>query len=339
MRTVVTGLELIRNELDTCLLSTFSSILRHAGRDDEALLGTTWDFHFPRTGVRREEYYLPLPRGSLIERLAPFAGLTSEWLTASDDASGWTLLKQELVAGRPTAIAVDNFYLPFRPAYHDVHSNHLILAYGFDEDQGTVFVLDATPPRFMGEVSLIDLQQARGSSNLKSGSRDHFFTNSTIAYVLLRLSAPPCPAPQWSPAALLTASVTRAIGELRHADYGTAWLSGIAGLAELAELVEHNALDYTEDLFIFTGTLLAQRARYARFLERSGGFTATPALLAHLAGRASSITHQWATVRILCSREAQERADGLGTRLARVLRTLAAAEDQLLRDLEAAIAP
>src|SRR6185312_7338475 len=80
----------------------------------------------------------------------------------------------------PVIVAVDNFYLPFRPAYQDIHAGHLIIVYGFDEESELVYVLDSMPPAFMGPIALADLKAARSSLN-PTDNRDDFFSNAPVA--------------------------------------------------------------------------------------------------------------------------------------------------------------
>ena len=48
--------------------------------------------------------------------------------------------------------AVDNFHLPFRPAFHDVHAAHLLVVYRITDTD--VYVSDAQPPAFQGPIPI-----------------------------------------------------------------------------------------------------------------------------------------------------------------------------------------
>ena len=332
MKHIIEDLELIRFELDTCLLSSFASVLRHQGLDDTTLLGTTWEFNFPLKNIRNEEYYLPITRSSLAETLVPDAKLKSAWKTATTDQAGWEMLREEILAGFPAPIAVDNFHLPFRPAYHDVHSKHLIIAYGFDEAAGNAYVLDATPPSFNGTVSIEDLQRARGSINPKEGQRDHFFTNSNVSFAMLKIRATGKPA-STSIQKILVNCVRRSMTGMKTTDSSPSYLIGLEGIRQLAERSETSPLEVAQDIFIYAGTLMAQRARLSIFLARVGEELASKGIIA-LSEEIQKIAYRWGTIRILCSREAKERPATLGPRLASQLHSIANTEQQALIEFE-----
>ena len=116
--------------------------------------------------VRSEEYYFPRPANrSLLASLAPHHPIDSRWRWPDDAEQGWLQVREQVAAGTPVAVAVDNFEVPFRPAYQDVHSNHLVIVHGFDDERETVSVLDAIPPFFDGKLSIPTLTKARQVSD------------------------------------------------------------------------------------------------------------------------------------------------------------------------------
>jgi hypothetical protein len=323
MKHVIANVPFVRQELDTCLFAVAGSLLRHRGWDDVMALGASWDFAYPLHGVAREEHYLPIRSGSLMEALLPGQGVTSSWRTTGDPDRAWADLRTAVLAGHPTAVAVDNYHLPFRPAYGDVHSNHLIVVYGLDDDRDLAFVLDATPPRYKGPLAGEHLRNARGSANPGEGDRDLFFARSPIGHAQLEVAFPADP---WQPSpATLRDVIERNLRGLHENADDPVWLTGLSGLSRLADIVERSAREHCEDVFVFSGALLARRARHASFLARAAAALKT-ARLAEVAREVDGIAHQWTAVRILASREARERPETVGARLAARLRRLAAAE-------------
>src|SRR6185437_8893655 len=152
------------------------------------VLGSGWDFYYRPGDLRPEEYYFPCPDGrSLLASLAPRHPIGSRWRWPADAEQGWQQVREQVAAGIPVAVAVDNFELPFRPAYQDVHSNHLVIVRGFDDERQTVSVLDAIPPFFAGELPLAVLTAARNSPNRSVHARDMFFADDPIGNRWLQL--------------------------------------------------------------------------------------------------------------------------------------------------------
>ena len=146
-------------DLISCLQATFGSVVARLGVCPLHVLGAGWQFlHLPGD-VRSEEFYYPCPPGESGEAdlgaaLAPHHGLHSRWWRPADEDDPWREMRQILSEDRLVIAAVDNFHLPFRPAYSDVHAAHLVVVYGLDEVRGLVYVSDAMPPAFRGAVPI-----------------------------------------------------------------------------------------------------------------------------------------------------------------------------------------
>ncbi len=331
MKRILDNVPLVRCELDTCLFAVTASLLRHQCWNDVMSLGADWSFNYPVGGIARSEYYLPVRSGSLMETMLSGQGVTSTWRTTGEASQGWSDLRAAIFSGQPTAIAVDNYYLPFRPAYGDVHSNHLILVYGIDDECDVAYVLDATPPAFKGPIPAAYLRQARASRNPDDGDRDFFFSRSAIAHGQLDVTFPAEP---WAPTQdAIRGAVRRNIDGLLGGSQSEVWLSGVSGIFQLAGLVEQSAGEHYEDIFIVSGAVLASRGRHAMFL-RHAAVLLDKADLSGVARAVEAIAHQWAAVRILASREARERSATVSRRLACRLRQIAKAEAAAARRLE-----
>src|SRR5262249_17301508 len=120
------------------------------------------------------EFYCPAPDGDLARALAPHHRLCCRWHHPDGPEAALAALVEALRAGLPAIVAVDNYHLPFRPAYHDVHAGHPLVVHGVDPVRGTVDVLDPMPPAFQGPLPMAVLDASRASANPDDGS-DPFF--------------------------------------------------------------------------------------------------------------------------------------------------------------------
>jgi hypothetical protein len=188
VRVELDGVRPWRHDLAGCLHACVGTLVDHAGFAPLEVLGSSWGFYYRPGDIRSEEYYFPCPDGrSLVASLAPRHPVGSRWWWPEDAEQGWQQVREQVAAGVPVAVAVDNFELPFRPAYSDVHSNHLVVVRGFDDERRTVSVLDAIPPFFAGELPLAVLTAARNSANRSAHERDMFFADDPIGNRWLQL--------------------------------------------------------------------------------------------------------------------------------------------------------
>jgi hypothetical protein len=283
----------------SCLQATFGTVVIRAGADPLAVLGAGWRFlHLPGD-VRSEEFYYPcLPGESGVDlgaALAPHHELHARWWQPADPDDVWGEVRATLAEDRLVVAAVDNFHLPFRPAYGDVHAAHLVVVYGLDEVRGLVYVSDAMPPAFRGAVPIEAFLRSWGSAN-PTDVQDAFFSDSRIDRRCLdvRLDAPPAPLTPELLGTFLRADVD---GFTATSDVRT----GLAGFDEFAaELVgrcragDANAL---RELYAFGWGMQAQAALHGEFLRRRGREWGDPALAG--AGRAvEAVAHAWTGPRI-----------------------------------------
>ncbi|WP_316520112.1 BtrH N-terminal domain-containing protein [Kitasatospora brasiliensis] len=290
-----------RHDLAGCLHGCLATLLEQRGIPALPVLGAAWTFRHLPGGVRREEYYYPYgPGESLFGALAPHHPVGSRWHRPADAATGLREVMDAVADGTPVAVAVDNYHLPFRPAYRDVHSNHLVVVHGFDEQRGTVRVLDAVPPAFHGDITIEELTAARDSGNEVVHDRDMFFTGVDIGnrWISLELGAPPEEFPS-----LNRAEAARVIGlNLAHFD-GRGGGDGLSGLdgqqAFLESAVKRVAAgeDVRDELFVAAGAVLACTAVHADWLALAGRTLDVPGLVEQ--GRAvERIAHHWSALRI-----------------------------------------
>lgn len=335
MKVELAPVPLWRHDLAGCLHSAIASVLMFRGLDAFEWLGASWGFEHVPGKVGREEYYFPPWRPSLLESLAPYHPIRSRWHEPSDAAQGWEQVRSRVVEGTPVIVAVDNFHLPFRPAYGDVHTNHLVVVRGFDDEAGTVVVLDAVPPRFDGVIPLDVLQRARASVNPARGDRDMFFTDNPIRNRWLEIEITQ-PAPE--PGRSFVAKVIERNAERWRAPATKTLLRGVAGLArfldESAQAAEKGD-PVVDELFVVAGAALAATALHAGFLGKAAQDLNDPSL-AEIARRVDRIAHHWTAARITIALARSDRA--MAGRLHHRFRSLVGEVQSVLPDLEATAA-
>ncbi|WBB77725.1 BtrH N-terminal domain-containing protein [Micromonospora sp. WMMD882] len=286
-------------DLVSCLQATFGTVLARAGVDPLAVLGAGWRFlHLPGD-VRSEEFYYPCPTGESGEvdlgaALAPHHELRSRWWRPADEDDVWREVRETLADDRLVVAAVDNFHLPFRPAYGDVHAAHLVVLYGLDETRGVVHVSDAMPPAFRGAVPIEEFLRSWGSAN-PADVQDAFFSDSRIGRRCLdvRLNAPPAPLTSELLGGYLRADV-ETFTTVTSARTGLAGYDAFA--AELVERCRAGDADALRELYPFGWGMQAQASLHGELLRRCGREWGDPALAG--AGRAvEAVAHAWTGLR------------------------------------------
>lgn len=254
-----------------CLHTAIGSVLAYHGFDPLLTLGASWDFYYRPDELFHAEYYYPLRRPGLVETLAPFHPVSSTWREPPDDRAAWEEVRAWIAGGEPAVVAVDNFFVPFRPAFGDVHSAHLVVVYGFDDEAGTVDVLDAVPPAFDGRIPLNDLCRARSSGNAQAHERDRFFAGTPIERRWLEIrfhGERPELSREWF--ANVMATNLRGFG----APYDGPGYSGLDGLraylGALLARVEAGDREALEELFAVGGTVLDNTGLHGDFLGEAG---------------------------------------------------------------------
>ncbi len=280
----------------SCLQSTVASVLLHRGLDPLPVLGTGWGFCEVPGQTTTEEFSYPAPDGDLGAALAPHHDLDITW-HRTPPADGLAPVMAALAAGELPILAVDNYYLPFRPAFHDVHAAHLIVVGGIDGDRGQACVSDAMPPAFQGEITTADLLASWGSANPRD-VQDDFFSAAPIEHRRLAVDTAGVTdelSPSWLGATLR--------GNVAAMDGGTtgAVRSGLVGLDDwIAEIVDRaHAGDATTmaETYVLGWGLQAQSALHGELLRRCGVAWGRPDL--REAGRAvEHVAHLWSGVRV-----------------------------------------
>ncbi len=325
----------------SCTWATLAEHVARAGRDPLHVLGPHWEFRFRPGDVRSEEFYFAgaWPE-DLARSLAPESGIGSRWHRADDDEDPLAELAAHTDAGRPVIAAVDNYHLPFRPAYHDVHAAHLVVVHAVDRDAGTVTVSDAMPPAFAGTITAADFRDSWESVN-PGDEQDAFFSDSRIDRRYLTVTVPERPALDLLGLGhALDGNVRGFTGAAAHGPEGD-W-TGLAGLGRfLTDLRERTAAgdgQALRDAYPFGWGMQAQAGLHGELLRRFGAEHDVPALR-EAGRRVEAVAHAWTGVRLCAAHghpdplAALPELDAHATRLEEAYRHAVAAAHEAWRSL------
>jgi hypothetical protein len=287
-------------DLISCLHATIGTVLLHAGKDPLGTLGAAWEFLYRPGEVTAEEFYFPCRQPDLARSLCPHHPVRSAWRRSAEGEQPLAELERVIAAGRLPIVAVDNYHLPFRPAFHDVHAAHLAVVYGIDPQRGEIHLSDAMPPAFQGPIPLAGFERSWGSRN-PDDEQDAFFSGASIGrrWLLIELDDPfPVMDRAWL-RRVLAANLERFVAPPRAGD-PTGW-AGLAGLRPFIERLEARAragdAGALEELYVFGWGLQAQASLHGEVLRTRGGEWDLPAL--REAGRAvEAVAHAWTGLRI-----------------------------------------
>lgn len=286
----------------SCLQAGFAALLARAGRDPLAVLGSAWEFRATPGDVRHEEYYLPCAvPGDLGRSLAPYHELSSRWHSRGPEHDDDPLRgpAEHIERGEPVIAAVDNYYLPFRPAFGDVHAAHLIIVYGFDYERGTVHVSDAMPPAFRGEIPMEAFLRSWGSVNPRD-EQDAFFSDAPVGHRYLEVSLGE-PGPELTPGLLgryIQRNVDGFLDTGPEAGKERLGLSGLSAfLDELLDLAEAADPAVLRDLYPLGWAMQAQSALHGELLRVLGALWALPDL-ARAGHAVESVSDTWTGLRM-----------------------------------------
>src|SRR6266550_3029330 len=140
-------------------------------------LGTRWSFGLPVSDHIQQlsEYSLPLNPIPILEVLLSRGGLMVRQHVGEPAQS----LYAYLASGEAAIVAIDAFYLPFRPAYRKIHSARTVLARLGGRGQ-EVLIQDGWNPAAEGTLHLDRLDQARYSTVPLDPLREPLFAGKAI---------------------------------------------------------------------------------------------------------------------------------------------------------------
>ncbi|WMX46974.1 BtrH N-terminal domain-containing protein [Streptomyces roseicoloratus] len=288
----------------SCLQTTLGSVLLEHGLRPVDVLGRSCEFVFAPGDVMCEEFYRPAQgdRGVAAD-LCPYHDVESAWTTGSTADDLIALVEEH----SRVIVAVDNYYLPFRPAYQDVHAAHLVVVPAWRRTpDGDVefYVSDAQPPAFQGWLSAEHLVAGWTSGN-PSDTQDVFFSSREIGGRVLTTKV------RQRPEEPTAAHVARALrGNLDRWDDGAAgptdrlW-SGRSGLRRFVGRLTEQAADPASlrPAYTFGWSMQAQAFLHGRFAQERA-FRSGDASLAAVAASADRVVSAWSNVRLLCAHAA-----------------------------------
>lgn len=325
------------HDLCSCLQDCFGTLLRARDHDPVEVLGAAWGFFHDQRQVRTEEFYYPAPRATLGEDLAPFHPLRATWIDAADPDEAWDLMRKTLVDGRPLIAAVDNFHLPNRPAYGDVHAAHLVVVSGFDDDAEVVDLVESTPPTYRGPIPQETFLRSIGSRNeARAGTRDFFFAGSEIGcrWIDVELGEPfPEPTAAW----LGEVIAENLRGFAEPPDCGRR--AGLAGLrwylADVLERADSGGGHLLGELYTVGWAAQSVAALHADFLRRNAtAFGWSEGLEA--ASMVDRLANLWTPLRIFAAHASTNGID-VGDRLRSRARVLVDEYELALEELGRAV--
>ncbi len=282
----------------SCLQSTFATVLLQAGEDPLVALGLNWEFFYKPEDVTAEEFCYPCRvDGDIARSVAPYHEITSHWWRAQSSDSALDELARWLDTGALPIAAVDNFHLPFRPAYGDVHAAHLIVVYGVDSQRGEVWVSDAMPPAYSGPITIEEFLASWSSQNPLHAD-DAFFSGSKIDWRCLLIHVHSLRPPLERDAA--RAALCNNLSRFACADDPTGW-NGRAGLHRFLEGLLERACAADEEAltetYRFGWAMQAQSYLHGELLLTKGNEWHLPSLAE--AGRAvESVAYAWTGLRV-----------------------------------------
>ncbi|MET9161431.1 BtrH N-terminal domain-containing protein [Streptomyces parvulus] len=322
MRVELRNIRPWRHDLGHCLHATMGVLLAGHGADPLHVLGAAWGFGYRSGDLRREEYYVPFGARSLLGAMAPHHPVSSRWHRPPDPETAWAQVRDAVRDGRAVAAAVDNYHLPFRPAYRDVHTNHLLTVYGFDDERDEVLLADPVPPRFQGAITGAEFAAARASDNPEDHDRDLFFTRNPIDGRWLELSVGP-DLPPWDldhVRTVITANLAALEADRTlpdgYADDGAGLFGGRRGLARFldaaaARMRAGDDPEVVDETFVVAGTVLAETGVHADWLATAGHTFARPTLR-EASRLVERVAHHWSAVRIIVANARTDTAAAAG---------------------------
>lgn len=283
-------------DLGSCLQATLATVVAALELDPVLVLGAAWRFRWLPDDWRSEEFYYPAGGVSLLESLAPYHPLRSTWRQAETDAP--LLELHDAVEARELVIAaVDNYHLPFRPAFRDVHAGHLVVVYGVDFEDGCVNVCDAQPPEYRGPVPITDFDLSWSSAN-PADPQDVFFSASAIGRRWLEVDVT-APVPELT-RELTAFALERNLEHMRR-NGGRDRTEGLPGLRAFVRQLRERAADgdasALQELYVVGWGAQAQTDLHAEFLRATAATFDAPAL-AEAAAFVDRVAHAWTGLRM-----------------------------------------
>ncbi len=141
MKKRISGIPFCTNRHYNCLHVVLDSLLRYYQWEPSLPIFYNWDFFY----FRSESFSTKSRPAPLFAMLQQF-GIEAFSYTSDDGSSAWNEVKKRLDGDTPVAINIDVFHLAgagFFPRQR--HSGHQIIVAGYNDETGTVHLIDPSP--------------------------------------------------------------------------------------------------------------------------------------------------------------------------------------------------
>ncbi len=172
MRKMIAGIEFCTRDLDDCTQVVLDAMLQFYGYKLEDVLFDAWRFLYRRG----EKGTVQISPGSLDlgEKFSDY-GLSLVAKQAANAEEAWSAMKQRINEGKPMPAFMDTSYLDYYDPYNRHHGAHYVILNGYDEEQGTVHIVDPAPNRlFRGDMTLSKFKSALSSAYFDRGGKNHW---------------------------------------------------------------------------------------------------------------------------------------------------------------------
>ncbi|GAB2331949.1 BtrH N-terminal domain-containing protein [Streptomyces griseoincarnatus] len=303
------------DDLCSCLQMDIGLVLERAGWEPVRALAAGWRFTAPTGPVESVEFYHPA--GDRLEtHLCLHHPVEFRWHHPVDAADAHRQLLDALERGVLPVVAVNNYHLPFRPAYHDVHAAHLLVVTGHRAATDGYLISDPMPPAFTGELPRPVLEAARGSLSIDDQS-DPFFAGASPAFRWLEVGLTG-PQPPLTPAWLRAVLHDNLAAQHADGGHGPAALSAL--LDTVLKRLREEGVGALQELYVLGWPAQAEAALHANFLADAARSLDWPDL-AELGRWVDLVAHSWTGFRVAAAHAAigdgsgEEQVLSLGRRL------------------------
>jgi len=330
MKKRISGIPFCTNRHYNCVYVVLDSLLRFHGQEPAVPCFSNWDFVYLRDGGRFaiDGRAIPLPR-----MLNAFGvGLFNR--STADGETAWKAVRTMIDEGTPVAVSVDVLGLARAGLYPRLrHADHQYIAAGYDDEAGTVHLIDPSPWQPSARDLPLGLFLASWDMRAISGVRDRY--NWTW------LEAPPQPPSLGQ--GRMQAILRRNLQSMSASSGQAGLVLGLEGIGQLVEdagawaryeeppLRRH--LRRCAELLLEIAVL---REGHGHFLRHLGRLFDRPGL-ARLAGELESISQGWFVVKNLCLKGALKEPASLLPRIQSRLHDIEARERQALARLAGAV--
>ncbi|ROQ69492.1 butirosin biosynthesis protein H-like [Streptomyces sp. 840.1] len=304
------------DDLSSCLQTDIGYVLERAGWDPVQALGAGWRFCAPTGPVESVEYFHPA--GDRVEEyFCLHHPVSLRWHSPRDAAAAHHDVVASLARGVPPVVAVNNYHLPFRPAYHDVHAAHLIVVTAYDPERDVYRIADPMPPAHRGDLPRSVLDEARHRLAVDDTS-DPFFAGSSPSWRWLevRTTGPqPLPSLPW-----LREVLTDNVASMRDAAAAGGPAVLVRLLDELPGRIRREGVRALQEIYVLGWPAQAEASLHSTFLTRAGLHFERPDLV-EAARWVDLVAHSWTGLRVgaahgaVADFPAEHRVAALGRRL------------------------